>query len=153
MWRVLAVSLVAALIPRMVAAGPPSGLAEYMRPAQITRLDWLLLTAKVESFSGHIKWDESQLVKSVSLFAIHERALVGMTFLVDKERFIDVPNDTASRVFTDVVLQAARVLGVSIPEVRDGSNVYANFVVESGEVIAEYANRRVALKRRALLTE
>ena len=143
--------VIVALLPSVVAADPPSRppsrLAEYMRPAQITKLDWLLLTAKVESFSGNIRWDEHQLVKSLSLYAIHDRSLVGMTFLVDKERFISVSDDTASKVFADVVLQVTRTLAFSIPEVADGSNIYANFVAVGGDVIAEYANRHVVLKR------
>ena len=142
-----AVILIAGLIPGMVAADAPGALQKYMQPAEITRLDWLLLTAKVESFSGDIRWDDHQLVKSLSLFAIHDRGLVGMTFLVDKERFIALPSDTASKVFADVVLQAARILALSIPEVRDGSNINASFVAVGGSVVAEYANGRVVLKK------
>ena len=33
------------------------GLKKYLRPANITTLDWLLLKAEVSSFSGNIRWD------------------------------------------------------------------------------------------------
>ena len=90
----------------MAAAESPSSLKRYLGPADITELDWLLLQAQL-SFTQDIRWDEYGLVDSVSLYAINQRGLVGMVFIVNKERYIALPDDTAKKVFADVVFQTA----------------------------------------------
>ncbi|MGD0623369.1 MAG: hypothetical protein ABSB32_01475 [Thermodesulfobacteriota bacterium] len=131
----------------MAAAESPLPLKKYLEPADITKLDWLLLKAQVSSFSKDIRWDDCGLIDSVSLFAINQRGLVGMTFLVRKQRYIALPDDTAKKVFTDAVLQASRILIHTIPEVEGGANVYANFMAIGGDLVAEYRHGQVILRR------
>ncbi len=132
----------------MAAAEPPSSLKKYLGPADITKLDWLLLQAQVSSFTKDLRWDDYGLVRSVSLYAINQRGLVGMVFVVNKERYIALPDDTAKKVFADVVFQTANILAHTIPEVEGGANVYANFVViPGGGIVAEYKHGQVSLRR------
>ncbi len=131
----------------MAAAESPSSLKRYLGPADITKLDWLLLQAQVSAFTTDIRWDDYGLVQSVSLYAINPPGLVGMVFLVNKERYIALPDDTAKKVFFDVVFQAANILAHTIPEVKGGANVYANFTVAVGDIVAEYKHGQVSLRR------
>ena len=130
----------------MAAAESPSSLKRYLGPADITELDWLLLQAQL-SFTQDIRWDEYGLVDSVSLYAINQRGLVGMVFIVNKERYIALPDDTAKKVFADVVFQTAGILANTIPEVEGGADVYARFVVIRGDIIAEYEHGQISLRR------
>ena len=131
----------------MAAAGSPSSLKRYLGPADITKLDWLLLQAQVSAFTTAIRWDDYGLVQSVSLYAINPPGLVGMTFLVSKERYIPLSDDTAKKIFADVVFRTANILANTIPEVEGGANVYANFVVVKGSIVADYNHGKVSLRR------
>ncbi len=62
---IVAIVLLAA-IPMVAAESPPS-LKKYLGPAEITKLDWLLLQAQVSSFTNDMRWDDHGLVGSVSL--------------------------------------------------------------------------------------
>jgi len=145
---IILLAVLASLFPSLTGAAPPGGLRKYLQPANITTLDWLLLKAEVSSFARDIRWDEYALVDSVSLYAINQRGLVGMTFLVNKDRFIAVPDAIAKKVFADVVLQACKILKHSIPEVEGAINVYANFVVVRGDVVATFKQGQVSLESR-----
>lgn len=150
MRKTLAIVAIVMLIPfTMAAAESPSSLQRYLGPADITKLDWLLLQAQVSSFTQDIRWDGDDygLVKSVSLYANNQRGLVGMVFLVNKKPYITVRDDIAKKVFADVVIATARILAHTIPEVEGGANVYANFVVISGDTVAEYQHGQVSLRR------
>lgn len=132
----------------MAAAEPPSSLKRYLGPADITKLDWLLLQAQVSSFTKDLKWDDYGLVASVSLYAINQRGLVGMIFLLNRESYIALPDDTAKKVFADVVIQTASILVHTIPEVEGGADVHAKFVViQGGDIVAEYKHGQVHLSR------
>ncbi|MBS1854755.1 MAG: hypothetical protein JST11_05280 [Acidobacteria bacterium] len=147
MWRIARILTVVALASLgAMAADTPGALKRYLQPAGITKLDWVLLKAEVESFTGDIRWDKNNVVRSVSLYAARG-GLVGMTFVIDKERYIAVSDETARKTFADVVIGAANILETSIPEVKDGENVYADFVAVGGGIVGEYANGRVTLKK------
>jgi hypothetical protein len=136
------------LVPSsMTATDAPANLKKYIRPAEITKLDWLLLKAEVNDFSKDIRWDDHGLIKGVSFFAINGRALVGMTFLVNKEQYIALSGDTTKKVFEDVVFLASNILMYSIPEVKDGANVFAGFGIIGGKIVAEFNDGQVTFKR------
>jgi hypothetical protein len=148
--KILALSVFAALsflVLHSRAADFPAALKKYFQPVSVTKLDWLLLQAEVEDFTGVSRWDEHHLVDSVVLYSIPRRGLVGMTFAVKKESYIDLSDDTARKVFADVVVEACDVLKAKIPEIEQGANVYANFVLLSGRgvIVAEYSNGKVSL--------
>lgn len=82
---------------------------------------------------------------SIELYSL-ENGLVGMTFVVDRERYINVPDDVVKKVFSDAVVQASSILMHTIPEVKGGANVYANFVALGGGIVAEYNHGRVSLR-------
>jgi len=147
--RIAALLALATLASFPTSAQSPAALAsKYLKPAEITKLDWLLLRAEVESFAPPIRWDTHGLIDSVILYPAHPaRGLVGMTFVVNKDSYVGLPDDVVRKTFVDVVNGACSVLRVTIPEVDKGANVYANFVVFGGDIIAEYKKGIVSLKR------
>jgi hypothetical protein len=70
-----------------------------------------------------------------------------MTFLVNKVSYTSLPDHTTKKVFLDVVLGASKILAATIPEVECGANVYANFYVISGGLVAEYENGKITLMK------
>jgi hypothetical protein len=147
--RIVSLSVLAALASCPISGQTPATLAnKYLKPASITKLDWLLLRAQVESFTLPLRWDNHGLINSVSLFPAHPaRGLVGMTFTVNKETYIGLSDDITRKTFADVVLEVCSILKNTIPEVDKGANVYANFVVIGGGIIAEYKNGSVSLTK------
>lgn len=142
---IVAIVLLAA-IP-MAAAETTSSLKKYLGPAEITKLDWLLLQAQVFSFRNDIRWDDYTLVSSVSLYAINQLGLVGMTFIINKESYISLSDNTAKKIFANAVYSTSGILASSIPEVEGGANVYATFAVMGGGLVAEYEHGQVSLRR------
>ena len=147
MLKQLAIVVVGVLVFSLVSAESPSSLTKYVRPAAITELDWRLLQAQVSSFSEHLRWDEYGLVQSVSLFAINERGLVGMTFLVNKQRYIELPDHIVRKVFSAVVVQVSEILKNSIPEIEHGTNVYANFMCVGCGIVRTYEYGQLSVKK------
>ena len=132
-------------LPRVVSADPPATLGKYLKPAQISELDWLLIRAQVSSFASPLRWDERGLIMSIELYVAKD-GLVGMTFVVDRERYVNAPDDVVTKVFSDAVVQASNILMHTIPEVKGGANVYANFVALGGGIVAEYQHGHVSLR-------
>jgi hypothetical protein len=131
--------LILVALPEYLHAQSRPTLSKYLQPANITKLDWVLLQAQVLSLSKDIRWDDYGLIESVSVFAINERALVGMSCLVNKQRYIALGNVVVSKIFADVIARAADILKLSIPEVDSTVNVEASFVAVGGEIVAQYA--------------
>jgi len=149
--KTLALSVFAALASLVLysqAADFPVALKKYFQPAGISKLDWLLLQAEVEQFTN-IRWDDYHLINSVVLYSLPKRGLVGMTFVVNRESYIALSDDTAKKVFADVVIYACEFLKPTIPEVDKGANVSANFLLRggSGAIVAEYSNGKVSLTK------
>ena len=131
----------------LAMAEAPSSLEKYVKPAEITQLDWLLLRQQTLSFPGDLRWDEYGLIQSITLYALNGPRLIGMTFLVNKQRYIAVPDHVARKVFADAVVQASGILKHSIPEIDHNTNVYANFVIIGGDIIGEYKKGQVSVKK------
>lgn len=132
--------------PFALAADSSTALSKYLRPATITQLDWLLLRAQVNSFAVPLRWDEKGLIMSIDLY-VAGGDRVGMTFVVNRDRYVALTDDVVTKIFSDAVHQASNILVHTIPEVKNGANVYANFVVLSGGIVAEYQYGTLTLRR------
>src|ERR1035441_217906 len=85
--------------------------AKYLQPAAITKLDWLLMKAAVESFTRVRRWDEYHAIDSVVFYPAHPtRGLVGMTFAVNNESYVALSDDVARKVFADAGIGACSIL-------------------------------------------
>jgi hypothetical protein len=133
---------------RIPAADSPTALNKYLQPAVITRLDWLLLKAEVESFAD-TRWDDHNLIEQVSLYAVNKQALVGMVFVVNNKRYIDLSEDITRKVFTETAIAACNILKITIPEVENCANVNARFTTSGvgGGVVAEYSKGKMTFTK------
>ncbi|KPK54333.1 MAG: hypothetical protein AMS22_06060 [Thiotrichales bacterium SG8_50] len=132
--------------PCASAADSSTALSKYLRPAAITQLDWLLLRAQVNSFAAPLRWDEKGLIMSIDLY-VAGGGRVGITFVVNRERYVALTDDVVTKIFSNAVHQASNILVHTIPEVKDGANVYANFVLLSGGIVAEYQYGTLTLRK------
>lgn len=123
-----------------------SDLKKYLTPAEITRLDWILLNVKVDSFGGEIAWDDYGIVKEVGPYVAYykNKHYVGLVVLVDKKQYIKLENHIIEKVFINVVESASEIIKISIPELETKRDVFANFVAvgKSGE-IAHYIDGKL----------
>jgi len=125
-------------------------MQKYLQPAQISKLDWILLGEQTKAFSNLRKgsWDDFGLVMSISVYSTQRSAPIGMTFTLDNKVYIRLQRETLMKVFTDVVNSAYEILRHSLPEARLQSDVYANFVLVggTGEIIAEFKQGSVIFR-------
>lgn len=125
-------------------------MQKYLQPAQISKLDWILLEEQTKAFSNLRKgsWDDFGLVMSISVYSTQRPAPIGMTFTLDNKVYIRLPRETLVKVFTDVVNSAYGILRHSLPEARLKSDIYANFVLVggTGEIIAEFKQGSVIFR-------
>ncbi|MBC2713828.1 MAG: hypothetical protein HF978_00795 [Desulfobacteraceae bacterium] len=105
-----------------------SPLKKYMEPANISKLDWLLLNVQISSFTGKIAWDEYGLISSVSLYSAKGGRKVGMTFVANKEAYIKVEQHVIDKVFLYAINSVTEIIRHTIPEIKK-ENIYANLVV------------------------
>ena len=118
-------------------------LKKYLVPAQVTKLDWILLNIKVDSFSDQTRWDNFGLVQSISIYSIEGAPFIGITFVVDKDIYLKLDNDIVKKTLTDVVESAFRIIKITLPEIKIEKDIYANFM--AGKVIADFKDGKIRL--------
>ncbi len=126
-------------------------MQKYLQPAELSKLDWILLGAQARSFSDLRKgtWDDFSLVTSISVYSVQGSAPIGMTFTLDKSVYIRLPQETLAKVFTDVVHSAYGILRHSLPEARIQTDIYANFVlIGTNEIVAEFNQGSVIFRNK-----
>lgn len=105
-------------------------LRKYLRPAEITMLDWKLMQVQVASFTTTTGFDESGLVYSVSLFARNDfpDEPIGIVFLVKKQTYLNLENHVVEKTFLDVIDRVGRIIQYTLPELKGRNGIWANFV-------------------------
>jgi len=95
------------------------------------------------------RWDDYGLIQSMTVYHAHpSRGLVGITFVVNNERYVRLSDEVARKAFAQAVTAACGLLSITIPEVDGGANTYANFIgVGGGGAIAEYSGGKVVLEK------
>lgn len=120
-------------------------LNEYLVPAEITKLDWILMQIQVSSFTQKIRWDDFGLVDSVSLFSIGPK--VGMTILVNKNSFIRLEDNIMKKVFRDIVETTHGIIKFSLPEIELDKDIIASLItVENGKIVAKFEDGKIRVK-------
>ena len=117
-----------------------AGLEKYHSPAEITKLDWLLLKIQLYHFTeANVIWDDLGLISDVNLFAAKEGRLVGMTFYVNRNAYERLDRSRTKETFLNVLEFVTNAVRFEIPEVVQERDVYANFVLgQDSTLVAEY---------------
>lgn len=123
------------------------GIERYLKPIEITELDWILLRISIESLSRIDKWDEFGLVTSVSLYKTNLDAAVGMTFTVNNNSYIRSDSDRLKKVFEYVVTSVCQIIKHSVPELDRSKDIYANFILVggTGKIVGEFKKGTVII--------
>lgn len=129
---ILVISLLLSYSGVSSAESDKSGINRYLKPKEVTELDWILLTVSVESLSQINKWDNFGLITSVSIYRRNLEAPVGMTFTVDSNSYLGSDNDRLKKVFESVVTAVYRIIKISLPELDLSKDIYANFMLVGG---------------------
>lgn len=120
-----------------------TSMRKYLVPAQITKLDWVLLNIKVSSFSQQTKWDDFGLIAGIDIYSLNEPRFIGITFIINNKQYLKLDNSTQVKVFTDVVFTVFRIIKYSLPEANLNSDIYANFV-GNNKIIAEFKDGNIS---------
>ena len=99
------------LVPSMAAA--QSGLTKYLKPAQITELDWIVMRLNLSL--SETSFDE--LLQSYSLQALKTKIpKISLTTLVNDKVYKETPNHTISEQFIQTTEMIFEMIQRELPE-------------------------------------
>ena len=123
-------------------------MKKYLVPAQISKLDWILLKLQINSFTEPSKWDNFNLISHIYIYSLNGSTPVGLVFTLNKNEYLKMENTNFQKVCYDVILQVLEIIKLDIPEIDLYSDIYANFVTTIGEkprIIAHFEKGKIKL--------
>jgi hypothetical protein len=124
-----------------------SGIKKYLKPAQITELDWIIMKVNIV-VSDIIPIDSYGLIQHASYQALPRIEKVAISFMVDKDIYFKLGNHTISKVFVDVIEQLFDVLNVLAPEINLKNDVVAYFSFDATKKIASFENGKLKFEEK-----
>lgn len=121
---------------------------EYLDPAIIPKLNWVLLITEIEFKKEGLQSDNYKLLKFVDFCTVKDRHhMVGITFMLNRGPFLELDKKTLETTFIDFVEEVTEAIQRQVPEVKLGRDIFAIFVVKIEEEdyreIAQYRDGKL----------